>query len=134
MKQTEANRLAKIIEGLQAIHKLIGENKLARATKSIESLVSKLEKKVSGASSTKKAPSAWNKFYSSNYKRIASQNPDLETKEIMKLIAKMWKESDKGATLSSSPAKKEKKAKTPTKTVPKPKKSPKPRKPRTSKA
>lgn len=144
MKQQETNRLNKIVEGLEKVKGFLESEKVAKAAKSVDSLIDKLKKKLSGSksSSTKRAPSAWNLFYKANRDRVVRENPGLATSEVMKLIAKIWKQQ--GDKTSSSSSKKEspkaKKAakvasnkKSPAKASPKPKATPKPRKPRVPK-
>jgi len=114
MKTQEANRLAKIVEGLKKVHACLDENKVCRAKKTVERMVKKLEEKLAdqNVKKTKKKATGYSLFVKENYKKIAKENPGKTPTELFSMLAKLYRsEKEEPSKAKKTTTKKPRKSK-----------------------
>lgn len=105
MKQQEANRLSKVVEDLAKVEAFLEKEKVAPAMKKVQAIISKLQKKVDGASTEKasRKPSKYALFVQANFKKVAAENPSKKASDIMKLLGLLYKSEKNPRSRSPSP-------------------------------
>lgn len=106
MKVQEVNRLKKTIESLERISKLLEDNKLTLAKKSLDTLHKKLsetsEKKSSKA--PKKKATGYALFVQQHFAHVSKENPGKSAPEVMKLISVLYKKQKPADAPKKAPA------------------------------
>lgn len=108
MKKLETSRLEKMLKDLKKVAELLKGGKADAALKKVNSLAEKCEAKLSGSKKKASKPrklTKYNLFVKSNFAKVAAENPNLSTTEVMVALSKLYKASKKSPSSSAASVK-----------------------------